>query len=150
MSARSFATALALAALAPLAACGEKTVGPTGVTPTQPFGRLRVVNAVRNATIADRVNVSVDGVPFAVNLAYGAVAPSGTVLYYPVYEGSRQATVRRTADTTVKVLDEALTGKVRAAEAVAEWANIACLLALWFVAGVISGIAVTMMVGFGS
>ena len=106
MSARAFATALALAALAPLAACGEKTVGPTGVTPTKPFGRMRVVNAVPNATIADRVNVTVDGVPFAVNLAYGAVAPSGTALYYPAYEGARKVAVRRTADTTVKVLDE--------------------------------------------
>src|SRR5919204_5652431 len=98
MSARTVAAALALAALVPLAACGEKTVGPTGVTPTKPFGRMRVVNAVANARIADRVNVTVDGVPFGVNLAYGAVAPSGTALYYPVYEGVRKLAVRRTAD----------------------------------------------------
>ena len=97
-----------LGALALAAACGEKTVGPSNITPSQPFGRLRVVNAVANATIADRVNVSVDGVPFGVNLAYGGVAPTPPTLYYPAYQGNRQVAVRRTADTTVKVLDQAV------------------------------------------
>jgi hypothetical protein len=91
-----------------LAACDEKTVGPTGAEPTQPFGRMRVVHAVPNATIADRVNVNVDGVPFGVNIAYGGVAPSGATLYFTAYEGNRQVAVRRTADTTVKVLDQAV------------------------------------------
>ena len=99
----------ALLAAAVLAACGDKTVGPTGVTPTQPFGRMRFVNAVADAATADRVNVTVDGVPFGVSIAYAGVAPAPPTLYYPAYEGSRQVAVRRTADTSVKVLDQAVT-----------------------------------------
>lgn len=86
-------------------ACDKRVVGPTGVDATQPFGRLRVVNAVSDATIADRVNVLVEGAPFAVSLALGGAAPAAPVLYFPVYEGSRQISVRRTADTSVHVLD---------------------------------------------
>jgi hypothetical protein len=89
---------LALAALA--AACGDDTVGPTGVSPTEAFGRIRFVNAVPNAAPVD---VRVDGVPMGVNMAYGA-ASSATV-YNAAYGGNRQFVVTRTADPTVTVLD---------------------------------------------
>jgi hypothetical protein len=95
------------------AACGEETL-PTGVVPTQATGRVRVVNAVSDPTRADRVNITVAGTPLAVNIAYGGVAPAVGVQpnpapYYPVYVGSWPLAVRRTADTTVKVLDQSLT-----------------------------------------
>lgn len=86
--------------VAAVAACGAEDVGITGFEPTQPTGRIRFLNAV---SAAGAVNVSVDGVPLGANLAYGAVAP-GTQ-YYPAYVGNRQFAVRRTADTSVHLLD---------------------------------------------
>lgn len=108
-SLRAIACGLALAATA----CGEESL-PTGVVPNQATGRVRVVNAVSDPTRADRVNITVAGTPLAVNIAYGGVAPAVGVqpnpaLYYPVYGGSWPLAVRRTADTTVKVLDHSLT-----------------------------------------
>ncbi|MGI9076380.1 MAG: DUF4397 domain-containing protein [Gemmatimonadaceae bacterium] len=97
------ATLLLAAAL--LGACSEETVGPTGAESTQPFGRMRFVNAVPDAATSDRVNVLVEDLPFAVNLAFGVAAPAAPTLYFPVYAGSRKIAVRRTADTTVHVLD---------------------------------------------
>ncbi len=91
-----------LAALA-ASACGERTVGPTGVSPTEAFGRVRFVNAVASATTADRVNAVVDGVPFGVNLAYGGATP-----YQAAYGGDRRFVVTRTADQSVTVLDAAV------------------------------------------
>lgn len=101
------ATTLLLAAIA-LAACGDAADIPSGVDVTDDFGRIRFVNAVADPTIADRVNVNVDGVPLGVNLAYGGVSPTSPN-YYPAYEGAREFVVQRTADTTVHVLDEAVT-----------------------------------------
>jgi hypothetical protein len=102
-----FGTALFVMAVAALAvACGERKVGPTGVSPTEAFGRMRFVNAVANATTADRVNVSVDGVPMGVNLGYGTIAGvSVATPYNAVYGGNRRFVVTRTADPTVTVLD---------------------------------------------
>jgi hypothetical protein len=98
-----FGTVLVATAFATLAAaCGERDVGPTGVSPTEAFGRVRFVNAVANATTADRVNVTVDGVPMAVNLAYGT-APVPP--YNAAYGGNRRFVVTRTAQPTVTVLD---------------------------------------------
>ena len=101
-----------LIATAMSVACDKRVVGPTGVESTQPFGRLRFVNAVSDATIADQVNVIVEGTVFAANLAFAGVAPptpnaapAAPVLYFPIYEGSRQLAVRRTSDTSVHVLD---------------------------------------------
>jgi hypothetical protein len=93
---------LVLAAL--IVGCGETTIGPTGVTPTEAFGRIRFINAVPNAAA---VNVTVDGVPMAVNLIYGpptSTATSATV-YNAAYGGNRRFVVTRTADPTVTVLD---------------------------------------------
>ena len=86
--------------VAALAACGSDDVGITGFEPTQPTGRIRYVHAVSGV---GAVNVTVDGVPLGANLAYGGAAP-GTQ-YYPAYVGNRQFAVRRTADTSVHILD---------------------------------------------
>jgi hypothetical protein len=86
--------------VAALAACDADEVGITGFEPTQPTGRIRFLHAVPGT---GAVNVSVDGVPLSANLAYGGVAP-GTQ-YFPAYVGNRQFAVRRTADTSVHVLD---------------------------------------------
>jgi hypothetical protein len=95
-----------------MAACGEESL-PSGVTPKQPVGRVRVVNAVADPARGDRVNITVAGTPLAVNIAYGAVAPALGVQpnpapYYPIYVGTWPLAVRRTADTSVKVIDETL------------------------------------------
>jgi hypothetical protein len=89
--------------VAGLAACGADDVGITGFEPTQPTGRIRFLHAVSGA---GAVNVTVDGVPLGANLGYGGAAP-GTQ-YYPAYVGNRQFAVRRTADTSVHVLDAAV------------------------------------------
>lgn len=114
MSGRAALTrrALLVAAVCMLSACGEEDL-PTGVTPNQPAGRLRVVNLVSDPLQGDRVNITVAGVPLAVNIAYGAVAPALGVQpnpapYYPVYAGTWPVALRRTADTSVKVLDHSL------------------------------------------
>jgi hypothetical protein len=94
--------------VAVLAACGTEDVGPTGFEPTQPTGRIRFVHAISDPARASRINVVVDGVPLGVNLAYAAPAPAPPTLYYPAYAGNRQFAVRRTADTTVHLLDQAV------------------------------------------
>lgn len=94
-----------LSAAVALTACGTDQVGPTGFEPNQPTGRIRFVHAISGTT---PVNVAVDGVPLGVNLAYAATAPAPPTLYYPAYAGNRQFAVRRTADTTVHLLDAAV------------------------------------------
>ena len=91
-----------------LAACSTDEVGPTGVDPNQPVGRIRFVHAISDPPRASAINVTVDGVPLGVNLAYAASAPAPPTLYYPAYAGNRQFAVRRTADTTVRLLDQAV------------------------------------------
>lgn len=95
-------------AAAALAACGTDEVGPTGFEPNQPTGRMRFVHAISDPPRASAVNVTVDGVPLGVNLLYAGVAPAPPTLYYPAYTGNRQFAVRRTADTTVRLLDQAV------------------------------------------
>lgn len=101
---------LVMMAAAALAGCGEESV-PTGLTPTGPTGRVRFVNAVADPLRADRLNVTVAGTPLAVNIAFGVAAPNPSVQpnpapYYPVYVGSWPVIARRTADTTVTVLNQ--------------------------------------------
>src|SRR5262245_22024832 len=99
----------ALMVVAALSACGEEDV-PTGIRPNGASGRVRFVHAVADPARADRVNVTLENVPITANLAFGAVAPAApTATYYPVLTGSRLLAVRRTADTSVKVLDQPLT-----------------------------------------
>jgi hypothetical protein len=103
--AMSFRSFVLLSAAIALTACGTDEVGPTGYEPNQPSGRIRFVHAISGTT---PVNVTVDGVPLGVNLAYGAPAPAPPTLYYPAYAGNRQFTVRRTADTSAHLLDAAV------------------------------------------
>ena len=100
-----FRTLALMAGLVAASACGTDEVGPTGFEPNQPTGRFRFVHAMSD-TRASAVNVTVDGVPLGVSLGYGAPAPATS--YYPAYAGNRQFAVRRTADTTVRLLDAAV------------------------------------------
>src|SRR5918999_3058325 len=99
--------------------CSTDEVGPTGFEPNQPSGRIRFVHAISDPARASAINVTVDGVPLGVNLVYAGttptttlpnpgVAPTPAILYYPAYAGNRQFAVRRTADTTVRILDAAV------------------------------------------
>jgi len=105
-----------LSAAAALSACGTDEVGPTGFEPTQLTGRFRFVHAISGTT---PVNVTVDGVPAGVSLVYAGtapttalpnpgVAPAPPTLYYAAYAGTRQFAVRRTADTSVHLVDAAV------------------------------------------
>jgi hypothetical protein len=106
-------------AVAAFIGCGTDEVGPTGFEPTQPSGRIRFVHAISDPARASAINVTVDGVPLGVNLVYAGTTPTTTlpnpgvapvpaILYYPAYAGNRQFAVRRTADTTVRLLDAAV------------------------------------------
>ena len=95
--------ALALVAAAGvLAACGTEDA-PTGITPTGPFGLVRLVNAVPDVATVGPLNAVLEGVPFTAGLAYGAATA-----FQPVYTGPRTLRVRRTADTAAVVLDAAI------------------------------------------
>jgi hypothetical protein len=99
-----FRTALFATVLATLTtACGERDVGPTGVSPTEAFGRVRFVNVVTNGTGADTgtVNITLEDVPMGVNLAYG----TGATPYHPVYGGNRHIVVMRTVDPSITILE---------------------------------------------
>jgi hypothetical protein len=102
---RSRLVPLAAAALA-LAACGEQDEPGDPLSPTGPTGRIRFVNAVSNATAAQRpVNVRVGDLPLIANLAYGAATPgTAAVPYYAALAQQHTFLVRRTADTTVTVV----------------------------------------------
>ena len=100
--------ALASVAVA-VGACSTDEVGPTGYDPSQPSGRIRFLHAISDPARASAVNVTVDGVPLGVSIAYGGTAPApAAALYYPAYAGNRQFAVRRTADTSVHLLDAAV------------------------------------------
>jgi hypothetical protein len=89
---------LVAAASAGLAACGtEEADGP--LQPTGPFGRVRFVHAVPDASVG-AVNATLEGLPLAAGLAYGAGTP-----YQPVYAGPRTIVVKRTVDTAATVLN---------------------------------------------
>jgi trimeric autotransporter adhesin len=111
---RSFAL---LSVAVALMACGTDETGPTGFLPTQPTGRFRFVHAISDPARASAINVTVDGVPVGVSIVYAGTTPTTTLpnpglapatLYYPAYAGNRQLAVRRTADTTVRLLDAAI------------------------------------------
>jgi uncharacterized protein DUF4397 len=106
---RYLKVAAVLAGALAFAACSEEDV-PTGATPTGQQGRFRVVHAIADPTRADRVNITVANVPVAVNVAFGVAAPNTAVQpnpapYYPILVGSWPVALRRTADTTVKLVD---------------------------------------------
>jgi hypothetical protein len=87
-------------------ACSTKEA-PGPLEPTSPVGRVRLVNLITDAT-RGRVNASLEGLVFTVDLQYAQSAPANlptpaTAPYAPVYSGSRSFVLKRTADTTVTV-----------------------------------------------
>lgn len=94
------------AATAFLAACSTKEA-PGPIEPTSTFGRVRLVNVITDAT-RGRVNASLEGLVFTVDLQYAQAAPGNlpapaTAPYAAVYTGNRSFVLKRTADTTVTV-----------------------------------------------
>ena len=95
-----------LAAFAMFAACGTKdAAGP--LQPSGPTGRVRLVNLITDAT-RGRVNASLEGVPFAVDVQYAVTVPAtlaapSTAFYAAVLAGNRAFVLKRTADTSVTV-----------------------------------------------
>ncbi|HEY0304430.1 MAG TPA: DUF4397 domain-containing protein [Longimicrobiales bacterium] len=97
---------VACIAAAVLLACStEDAPGP--LEPTGPTGRVRLVNVITDAT-RGRVNASLEGLVFTVDLQYAQAAPANvpapaTAPYAAVYAGNRTFVLKRTADTTVTV-----------------------------------------------
>jgi hypothetical protein len=88
------------------AACSTKEA-PGPLEPTSTVGRVRLVDLITDAT-RGRVNASLAGLVFTVDLNYGQSAPANlptpaTAPYAPVYTGSQSFVLKRTADTTVTV-----------------------------------------------
>lgn len=80
---------------------------PGPLEPTGPTGRVRLVNVITDAT-RGRVNASLEGLVFTVDLQYTQAAPANvpapaTTAYAAVYAGDRTFVLKRTADTTVTV-----------------------------------------------
>lgn len=96
---------LALVA-AVVAACGTtEAAGP--LQPSGPAGRVRLVNVITDVT-RGRVNASLEGLPFGVDLTYTVTVPAtlpapSTAFYAAVLAGNRAFLLKRTADTTVTV-----------------------------------------------
>lgn len=94
-------------AVAATVACST-TEAPGPLEPTGPTGRVRLVNLITDAT-RGRVNASLEGLVFTVDLQYAQVAPANLPppatgsAYAPVYVGNRAFVLKRTADTTVTV-----------------------------------------------
>jgi hypothetical protein len=87
-------------------ACSTKEA-PGPLEPTSTVGRVRLVNLITDAT-RGRVNASLAGLVFTVDLQYAQSAPANlptpaTAPYAPVYTGSQSFVLKRTADTTVTV-----------------------------------------------
>ena len=97
----------ALFAAAALASACSTKEAPGPIEPTSGFGRVRLVNVITDAT-RGRVNASLEGLVFTVDLQYAQAAPANlgapaTAPYAAVYTGSRSFVLKRTADTTVTV-----------------------------------------------
>jgi hypothetical protein len=100
-----------VAGLLALSGCGTKEA-PTGLS-SGDQGRVRFVNLITDP-VRVPVNVTLEGVPFGVNLAYTAATPPtlpapSTALYSAVLAGARTLVVKRTADTTVTLTTVNLT-----------------------------------------
>lgn len=89
-----------------LLGCGTtEAAGP--LVASGPAGRVRFVNVITDA-VRGRVNVSLEGLPFGVDLTYQGSAPASlpapsTAPYAAVLAGSRTFVLKRTVDTTVTV-----------------------------------------------
>lgn len=105
---RAALAAAALAAAALAAACGtEGAADPLG--PAGPVGRVRWVNVIAD-TARGRVNATLEGVSFGVNVTYAQSCPAclpapanGNGTYSAALAGARQLVLKRTADTSVTV-----------------------------------------------
>ena len=99
-------TLVAVTGMLAMSACGtEEAPGP--LEPLGPTGRVRLVNVITDA-VRGRVNASLEGTVFTVDLQYAQAAPANlpapaTAFYAPVYVGNRSFVLKRTADTTVTV-----------------------------------------------
>lgn len=88
------------------AACGTtEAAGP--LQASGPTGRVRLVNLITDAT-RGRVNASLEGVPFGVDINYTIAVPAvlpapSTAFYAAVLAGNRAFLLKRTADTSVTV-----------------------------------------------
>jgi hypothetical protein len=110
MTIKSIGLIAALAFVA--AACGTKEA-PGPLDPTGPTGRVRFVNLVTDPTRIP-VNAILEGVPFGVNLGYGATTPAtlpspSTANYSAILSGGRSMVLKKTADTTVVLATIAFT-----------------------------------------
>ncbi|MBA3342735.1 MAG: DUF4397 domain-containing protein [Gemmatimonadaceae bacterium] len=88
------------------AACGT-TTAPDALVPSGAQGRVRLVNVITDAT-RGRVNASLEGLVFGVDINYAVSAPANlpapsTAPYKAVLAGNRAFILKRTADTTVTV-----------------------------------------------
>ncbi len=92
---------LVLAAFA-FAACDADVEAPLSAPAAT--GRLRFVNATPDTAKARAVNVRIDGLAWVANQAYKAA--TGYVLALP---GDREIDVRKTQDTTISVVSQAVT-----------------------------------------
>ena len=97
----------ALCVAAGIVAACSTTEAPGPLEPTGATGRVRLVNVITDAT-RGRVNASLEGIVFTVDLQYGQTAPANlpapaTAPYAAVYTGDRSFILKRTADTTVTV-----------------------------------------------
>jgi len=91
-----------LAGTAALAACNEEPHAP--FAPPAQVGWLRFVHASPDTVNAKTVNVRIDGVPLAANVAYKGVAG-----YALAVAGDRLLSVRKSADTSVVLFDQSVT-----------------------------------------
>jgi hypothetical protein len=104
MTIKSIGLIAALAFVA--AACGTKEA-PGPLDPTGPTGRVRFVNLI-NDPARIPVNAILEGLPFGVNLGYGATTPAtlpspSNATYSAILTGARNLVLKKTADTTVVV-----------------------------------------------
>lgn len=88
------------------AGCGT-TTAPDALVPSGPQGRVRLVNVITDAT-RGRVNASLEGLVFGVDITYAVSAPANlpapaTAPYAAVLAGNRAFVLKRTVDTTVTV-----------------------------------------------
>ena len=106
MTNRPIIRVAALAGLALAAACGTKDA-PGPLQPSGATGRLRLVNVITDTT-RGRINASLDGLAFGVNLTYTQSTPAtlpapSTANYAAVLAGNRPLVLKRTVDTTATV-----------------------------------------------
>ncbi|MCC7055763.1 MAG: DUF4397 domain-containing protein [Gemmatimonadaceae bacterium] len=94
-----------LAAAALFAGCGTKDAADPLIS--GPQGRVRLVSLITDTT-RGRVNATLEGKPFGVNLTYGGTTPSSlpspaNAIYSAILTGARTLVLKRTADTTAVV-----------------------------------------------